>query len=1463
MSRFDSAIDQLTTDPVRRQSVGYRFNSTSPPPNEIPSLAIFANDIANLSRGYVSGDLVDRVSDAGPLAFSNGPTGKLIQWFAGQRFESDPSFRVTDEQIKQITENVPQDLWHRYGDAVSQQHLDAIYSRNTIEADNRRRLQDAGWVGTASQVLAEAFDPASLAVAVLTGGAGTVGSAATTSARLLRLTRAGLVAGAPFAAMKAAQATYDDSVSRYDVLEAGLSGFGFGVGSAATEGAGVLLHAASAGLGAGVPILGVDALRSDRDSRDALFGFTTAFLTGAIGSGLSRWARGRLEPVFMEQQNRAFLADAQEFVDNLNPTERSQLLDGGGSSSILTAKGKDFFAAELDPQRAAAKLNEQADVLFDAGSNSPSVSRPFEFSTDNFTVSPVGDRIGTMSRRQFKQEEPTGFRAVPGEKQLVARLGSDGYVEIGDAFFAKSKAERLAAVEDAVNGGRDIPGDLWIIQAAKKRANEVGYISASDIEATFTIRNADGTTSPRFTRDQAETIADRLTAMALFEQRRQGLNPSGSYRASSPSGTPESELLSRAYALSRELGSVSASKIANRLKIPYEDAKALADQVRAVGTPFILETRSPSAAVAPKVAPPPADPIAPATPVVAPAMQGGQLTPSALAAVTATPDRAAMGAASAAEFKYLGNRIPGQGKFVTDFEASWIDDSKPTFGNVRVGVNSSLSNSELASVRRFGNIAAYDNLFKKNGRIYVAGDLWAESGSRDRTHQLLDSIKQLHDDYKASGGTLSREAFDDAVGRAVVSNDQTLPKQIREAADTWRKTAAEMLELSQRHNVPQSRSVSKNPNYIPHRWLDDVILVMGRKYGEQKVLSLLAEAIQKHPDNFWMESSQIMMAAKAIYKNGGQPGRHSSTIGFLEGTKNEIVLDLMSAGVPEADAVRFVDSMRFAYKTADANGTPLNFLHRIAIDENHSIPVGNGESLSVLDLLDTNISRIGKSYIRRTFGNSAAAEMYRVMSPDPAKPFTSMEQIYNMVRQEAAERGIDRIKTEKQIETMEVAYRNMVGLPISDDIGNSRFWKAAAILRSGLSASMLGNWYAGLTNAIEPIAALARPDAMARVFPVLPELWAMCKDGKPSNAFLRDFVMLTGRGVEWSQGGVPTRVPIAGSKLDIALAKGERMSQKARRATAALSLMAPANDAGYRTIGYNIMHQWAEWAQSGKLPPKAVMKEFGFANDEQLLRRVYDQINKHKIANKDNPANVKMWDLNLSRWDDMEAYTALRAAVNTEASTRFVNALPNQNMKWMSSEWGKLFGQFKFFSSASYDQKLLQGIASGNPDHIRMFMVQAGFASALYAAKVYVDSLGRPDAQEYRDQMLAPDRIARVAFSRGSYATLMPAAIDAASTTFGGPAVFSFSRGSGIQGGGLMSVPVLDWASGAASTFGSVVRRPFDSEQQFSMKDLRNLRRSILFLPSIEPLVKGIDALGRAYGLPEESNSTGGVLQAR
>lgn len=208
-------------------------------------------------------------------------------------------------------------------------------------------------------------------------------------------------------------------------------------------------------------------------------------------------------------------------------------------------------------------------------------------------------------------------------------------------------------------------------------------------------------------------------------------------------------------------------------------------------------------------------------------------------------------------------------------------------------------------------------------------------------------------------------------------------------------------------------------------------------------------------------------------------------------------------------------------------------------------------------------------------------------------------------------------------------------------------------------------------------------------------------------------------------------VKLAGTALDMSLdsramaiadvmddygrgSKFERGLSQATRSFGVVSLMAPWNAAMKQfvgIIGQTKMLQGIERVVAGKASRKEI--EYLAANgiDANMADRIGQQFEAHGVRDGD------VWWANTEAWTDRQAVESIRAALVRDVDRVIVT--PGQDKPlWMSTELGKLVGQFKSFGVSSVQRTLIAGLQQRDAAAFNGMVLMLGLGAISYKLKM-------------------------------------------------------------------------------------------------------------------------------------------------
>lgn len=163
------------------------------------------------------------------------------------------------------------------------------------------------------------------------------------------------------------------------------------------------------------------------------------------------------------------------------------------------------------------------------------------------------------------------------------------------------------------------------------------------------------------------------------------------------------------------------------------------------------------------------------------------------------------------------------------------------------------------------------------------------------------------------------------------------------------------------------------------------------------------------------------------------------------------------------------------------------------------------------------------------------------------------------------------------------------------------------------------------------------------------------------------------------------------------------------------SLMAPWNAAMKQFSGVMSAHSilQATIGRAGKVSKKSTMKLAQSGIDESMAGRIAAQF-------KEFGERGDVWLSHSNRWSDREAAEVFNAAVLKDVDVMIVTPGAADRPLWMSSEQGKLIGQFRSFAFAASNRVMLAGLQQRDAATLNGLILSTALGSIVYGLKNYV-----------------------------------------------------------------------------------------------------------------------------------------------
>jgi hypothetical protein len=1345
-------------------------------------------------------------------------------------FTPDPNWNPKSADIDAVTEGVDEDLWYKYGQAVSADHLYSIYVSNLSRMERRKTIEEAGFSGQMARLTADLLDPGMFLIGVGTAGIGTGMRAVTTAERLRKYAALGLVNGAAMAGGEAFRYSRNPDFTATDVATAALGGFGGGAASAYAGINRLGIAGTGAAVGGGMAAgTAAGGIITGQEIDDVIAGAGFAFLFGgATGAG-----------------GRALFGEAQ--MDSVREiTERSQVFD-----ILRSAYGyepfmpRNFLTEPMFATTYDTMLNGPDGVLAPAAarSRSPLTSLPTSERTNPgfFSGGESGatnpNRLAAFGLGDAVIPNPANqslpSRLVPFSDELgISRLRMFGGTLTTDAPQV-SRRQQIIAKQKTVSADEQARLDSLerLFPGASELQTQAQETTARTLRETVGIARGEGSIDFVKASDIDPLFADTLGVP--LEQLAADLN-----RVLTPDGYERFR-----YTFGRERMEqkrLQAAEIIEALDddLPTGVVPVFSDEIVALSSAELERLKNATTDLAQA-----ADP--------APVM--GAAGPNDPAFSYRKPTTA------------LPNLKSGM------FLIHETTDGVPWKKEVRKWTTLRAMNVVGASslnghARRVMNALAFqpiplvDSQTGKVIGVATAGGRWAVSHSNGMDAEFEASMIGPYQQHRQMGGTLSESDFYIAVtkakrraGRPEVAEFEKIPG-VKEAVKYLHQNAFDAGATVQLRHGVDGADVAQADNYATREWLQHKMRQWEKKIGSEQVLEGIARAyLKSNPDD---PPEIAALVARYIRKNGGRHEYRHPGVDMLDG-ELEIVLAGMKDQGEKDELVKLFKQRVSARK--GQKGKPTNLRTRIELDETfvHEATV-NGQTvrMPIEELLENNAMVLGKKYIRRAHGSVVHKEVMRMASEMAGVEISTIDQLKAFLDSTAPSSMSDTARSWDKLR-IEAMYREAVGIPRVTDSAFLPIARVSRMLRSALSSTLLSSHYYTATNVGEPTTHLVTNirSAAKSLIPAASELTQRAADGKLSSKNAAMFEFMTGRGST----GLTSRTHVVESPMegtDAALAALEGFVDKAGRFASRLTGAQQTQDYFYRVMGDVIQNDFGTWVLSGKRPNAAILAEFGWTPEQ--FDRIAAAARPH-ITTEKGQFGAKIHILNQEKWS-AEAFSEFEAGVWSYLDSAFTNPGSEARSWFQNHEAGRFMFQFRDFIVFASDAKwgktafaYMEGdkaVAASRT--AARFMAGVLYSYGLYVAAVYLKSLGRPDAEEYRRERLDDGKAWVVAVGRTSYSSVVPMSVDAILSSVGVDPVFAQGRASGISGGGLDSIPVVDFYKKSVPAIGRMVRRPFVEDEDLSVQDVMNATRGIPFFLQYEPLTKATEYFARnVLKLPE------------
>jgi len=318
----------------------------------------------------------------------------------------------------------------------------------------------------------------------------------------------------------------------------------------------------------------------------------------------------------------------------------------------------------------------------------------------------------------------------------------------------------------------------------------------------------------------------------------------------------------------------------------------------------------------------------------------------------------------------------------------------------------------------------------------------------------------------------------------------------------------------------------------------------------------------------------------------------------------------------------------------------------------------------------------------------------------------------------------------------------------------------------------------------------------------VPALRVMIRDletGKiKDNDVLRDLEAMNGIGAEYIRyQTVASRYTgaseeVLGHHMSDRQKKVLDLATRGKRITSLYSGMTPVTTALQRLSASAFIQKMASMQNKALTERDYIrFRELGWTDETSDAIR--DQLKKATYTD-----NGRISQLNMDQWDP-------------KVREDFANGLsrwtyrviqendPGSLGHFMTQRWGKVFTQFRTFMLVAHAKQFLHGVQRikyGDLQVANAFMLSTFIGGLSYIAQSQLKTIGDPNRDtllhDPNKGYLAPENIAKSAFQRSAYSSLIPTGVDTLSYILGYDPVFAYGRSTGLSTGVIGGNPSFD-----------------------------------------------------------------------
>jgi hypothetical protein len=635
---------------------------------------------------------------------------------------------------------------------------------------------------------------------------------------------------------------------------------------------------------------------------------------------------------------------------------------------------------------------------------------------------------------------------------------------------------------------------------------------------------------------------------------------------------------------------------------------------------------------------------------------------------------------------------------------------------------------------------------------------------------------------------------------------------------------------------------------MPHMWDGERVNENDLKFGTENMTSFVA-------DNPGLRESFLGKAVLADEVNGERNLRKLAR-GVLQRVWNvsrgidmealhgvsmhdqAYIKELLQEVGMSADGVKYVEAQLEKAKAASSSsdaGKPNIAKHRLVLDMNHtaemfSNTLGRREKLSMHELFKTNALDVFERYNRSASGRLA---IQKAMGVTKDSEFT---QVLNNIRSRAVGDSADarNASTTRITNAATDSYNHILGRPLENNPGGS-YARTGRLMRDWAHSTSGGSFGLAQIGDLGKAVSVGSFKGLVQSIPEMRSVLRQIRTGNVTDTFLKELSDFASIGLEHQANSLhhSDYDEIFASKLG----KVSYAVKWASHQVSKLSGVRQVNEWSQVMTAKEIVRRFAKTSTPYTVPRLASM---GLSAEDAVAIKA--ALNKHGSFGGADPTH----SMGLDKWEDPALVNRFTGAVRRVATRAIQENDFSSTMPWMHTTTGKLISQFRSFMAVGWAKSTLHEAYARDWETFSTMawgMFFGGLSYMAYGAAYY-------SPKDYKERF-SPESIAKAAFARTSWSTIMPSLVDTPRTALGYAPIFDY-RSSGLASGGFKSIALVGKID-KAGQFSSAVTQSLFGDHTFSKQDLKN-GQQLMPMGNLIGAAHITNAIAEGFDLPDKSH---------